>query len=228
MVTAFYNPAPAVAGGFGSSVEAVGSDQVLIGAVDSPVATNGGAAYLFSTNGTLLTTFSNPTPAAGDYFGWSVAAVGSDRVLVGAYQEYTGASRAGSGHLFSTNGTLLNTFINPTPAAGDAFGVSVAAAGSGRVLIGALQDDTGATDSGAAYLFDLPYPPLSIARTGDSVSLSWLTAETGLILQQSDQLGLSSPWTTTPEPVSTTARTKVVQQPIVSGIPRRFFRLRRP
>jgi hypothetical protein len=39
---------------------------------------------------------------------------------------------------------------NPTPAAGDNFGYSVAAVGTDRVLIGAWGDDTGANDAGAA------------------------------------------------------------------------------
>ena len=36
---------------------------------DDTGATNAGAAYLFSTDGTLLTTFTNPTPADNDQFG---------------------------------------------------------------------------------------------------------------------------------------------------------------
>jgi hypothetical protein len=57
--------------------------------------------------------------------------------------------------LFSTNGTLL-TLTNPAPAAADLFGVSVAAMGSDRVVIGAYFDDAGADDAGAAYLFSIP------------------------------------------------------------------------
>ena len=99
---------------------AVGTDRVLIGAYgDDTGATDAGAAYLFSTNGALLTTFTNPTPAACDCFGYSVAAVGTDRVLIGAYRDDTGATDAGAAYLFSTNGTLLTTFTNPTPAASD-------------------------------------------------------------------------------------------------------------
>jgi hypothetical protein len=120
---------------------------VLIGAV------NAGAAYLFSTDGTLLTTFTRPTPAALDGFGRSVAAMVNDRVLISAYRGDTGATDAGAAYLFSTDGTLLTTFTNPTPAINDYFGSSVAAGGNDRVLIGAIGDDTGATDAGAVYLF---------------------------------------------------------------------------
>ncbi|MFZ9740079.1 MAG: hypothetical protein ACO3EZ_19005, partial [Prochlorotrichaceae cyanobacterium] len=48
--------------------------------------------------------------------------------------------------------SLAQTFLNPTPAIGDLFGV-VAIAGN-NLLIGALFDDTGATDAGSAYLFN--------------------------------------------------------------------------
>ena len=154
LLTTFTNPTPAANDHFGTSVAAVGSDRVLIGAAeDNLIAPDAGAAYLFSTNGTLLTTFTNPTPASNDWFGISVAAVGSDRVLIGADGDDTGALDAGAAYLFSTNGTLLTTFTNPTPAASDYFGHSVAAVGSDRVLIGAYQDNTGAADAGAAYLF---------------------------------------------------------------------------
>jgi hypothetical protein len=38
-------------------------------------------------------------------FGFPVAAVGTDRVLIGAHQNDTGAANAGAAFLFSTNGT---------------------------------------------------------------------------------------------------------------------------
>ena len=201
---------------FGSRVAAVGSGQVLIGDRGANTGTvAAGAAYLFSLNGTLLTTFTNPTPADFDAFGWTVAALGSDRVLVGA--PFDGADGAGVAYLFSTNGTLLTTFTNPAPMDFDSFGNSVAASGSDRVLIG---------KNGAAYLFALPYPPLSIARNAATVSVSWVTAETGLILQQTGLLGTPTVWSNTTDSVSINDLTNVVQQTMATT--NRFFRLRRP
>ena len=46
------------------------------------------------------------------------------------------------------------TLNNPGPAAGDQFGKSVAISGT-RVVVGAYADDTGATDAGSAYVYDL-------------------------------------------------------------------------
>jgi len=154
LLTTFPNPAPSIGSRFGSSLAAVGTDRVLISApADDTGATNAGAAYLFSTNGTLLTTFTNPSPALEAAFGFSMAAVGTDRVLVSAPFDGTGAAFAGAAHLFSVNGALLTTFTNPTPADFDLFGYSVSAVASDRLLISAPLDDTGATNAGAAYLF---------------------------------------------------------------------------
>ena len=94
-------------------------------------------------------TITNPTPAAGDSFGISLAAVGNDRMVIGAPGA---AEAAGAVYLFRTDGALITTFTNPTPAAYDYFGRSVTALGYERVLIGAYLDDLGATDAGAAYL----------------------------------------------------------------------------
>lgn len=148
------NPAPAASDAFGISVAAVGSDRILVGAyLDDAGAANAGSAYLFNTNGTLLTTITNPSPASGEQFGSAVAAVGNNRVLISAHLDTTGATGAGSVYLFSTNGTLLTTITNPTPAVNDGFGISIAVLGSDRLLVGAYQDDTGAFNTGAAYLF---------------------------------------------------------------------------
>ena len=152
--TTFTNPTPAASDLFGYAVAAVGADKVLIGAyLDDTGATDAGAAYLFSASGKLLTTFTNPTPAAYDYFGYAVAAIGADKVLIGAPFDDASAGAAGAVYLFSTNGALLATFTNPTPFSNDDFGYAIAAVGADKVLIGAPFDNTGATDAGAAYLF---------------------------------------------------------------------------
>jgi hypothetical protein len=229
LLTTFTNPAPAVGDWFGNSVAALGNDRLIISASQADTgAGDAGAVYLFSANGTLLTTFTNPTPKGGELFGKSVAAIGSDRVLVGAYQDNTGATHAGAAYLFSTNGTLLTIFTNPSPAVNDDFGNWVAAFGSDRVVIGAFQDDTGATNAGAAYLFSAPYPPpaLKIVRNPSTVSASWVTPETGLVLQQAGLLGTTPDWKDVTESASINGQTNLVQQPLVST--NRFYRLRRP
>lgn len=92
-------------------------------------------------------TFPNPTPEGGEYFGWAMAPLGNDRVLVGA--PYAGNPDIytywlGEAYLFSTNGTLLNTFTNPTPESGDLFGSAIATIGNDLILIAAHSDNAAA------------------------------------------------------------------------------------
>ena len=232
LLTTFTNPTPATYDGFGSSVAAVGTDRVLIGASsDNTGATDAGAAYLFRTNGMLLTTFTNPTPADDDFFGSSVAAVGTDRVLIGASGNDTGTTDAGVAYLFSTNGTLLTTFTNPTPANSDKFGSSVAAVGTDRVLIGAYYDDTGATDAGAAYLFSTAVPtpeaPSLTIRltTTNTVAVSWPSPSTGWTLQQNTNGVASVNWSNAPGTIQDDGTTKTLIIAPPTG--ERFYRLKR-
>ncbi len=136
------------------SVSALGNDRVVIGAMlDNTSAPAAGVAYLFSTNGTLLTVFTNPTPASDDRFGCAVVAMGSDRVIIGAFLDDAGTTDAGAAYLFSTNGALFTTFTNPAPIDSSGFGYGISASGGSQIVIGSMSNDTGAVDAGAAYLF---------------------------------------------------------------------------
>jgi ELWxxDGT repeat protein len=189
LLRTFTSPSPIAQDYFGYSVAAVGQN-ILVGAYGNNTgATDAGTAYLFDgTTGALLRTFTNPTPVAYDYFGYSVAAVGQS-ILIGVPYDDTGATDAGAVYLFDgTTGALLRTFTNPTPAGGDYFGYAIASVGQ-NVLVGARNDDTGATNAGAVYLFDgstgallqtftNPTPALadyfgySVAAVGENVLIS--------------------------------------------------------
>jgi len=153
------NPTPESGDSFGWSVAGVGNN-VLVGApLDNTGAISAGSAYLFNgATGTLLRTFNNPTPADDDNFGISVASVGNN-ILVGSPDNGFFSSDPGSAYLFNgSSGALVLTFNNPTPAVGDAFGYSVAAAGN-NILVGTPYDNTGANGAGSAYLFEGWIPP---------------------------------------------------------------------
>jgi hypothetical protein len=234
LLTTFTNPATLLVGGerFGYAVAAVGLDRVLIGAIDATAGViSPGAAYLFNTNGVLLTTFTNPTPAGGDLFGYCVAAVGSDRVLIGAHSDNTGATDAGSAYWFSTNGVLLNTFTNPAPAAGDWFGCAVAAAEGAWLAIGAYLDDAGAANAGTVYLYALQSPappPLSVrCTTTNTVLVSWPKPADGWNLECATELGAgASVWTQIPPPYQTNATDIFYVEPPPAT--NRFYRLHKP
>jgi len=116
LINTFTDPTPADGDIFSAGMAALGSDRVLVGApYDDTTATNAGAVYLFHTNGTMLTTFTNPNPAStyyaqylGQQFGGTIATLGSDRVLISSVRDQ-------KVYLFNTNGTLLMTITNPTP-----------------------------------------------------------------------------------------------------------------
>lgn len=227
LLVTFTNPAPRAADNFGYSVATISSNQVLIGRYNFDLGTpDAGAVCLFDTNGTLQTTFTNPAPSAYDHFGTSISAVGDNRVLIGAQGYSTnGISSVGICYLFSTNGTLLVAFENPTPEDDDAFGQSVVGVGKDHVLIGTPGDNAGAADSGAAYLFGIPYPSLKITEAGTEVSLQWVTPENGIVLQQSPQLNPAL-WSDITESLLVNGPTNQFRQTLTSS--NRFFRLHRP
>ena len=119
-------------GDFGNSMAAVGTQAIVIGAYAQN--NQDGLAYLFGTDGKLITTFTNPAPGSMDYFGYSVAAVGTGMVLIGAPQ-YKGGT--GATYLYNTNGTLISTFIGTSSQ--DLLGTAVAGLGSDKMVISAPQ-----------------------------------------------------------------------------------------
>ena len=169
-------------GAFGAAI-ALEGDRLVVGADfgDTPAGESGtGSVYLFTGIGTDLTGLTlrgkitsgqgaiNMQPLAnGDGFGTALALEG-DRLVVGARNDddpqQTNIDR-GAVHLFTGVGTDFSGLawqkkltsgqgaINMQPlASGDGFGASVALDGD-RLVVGAMQDDTGGIDRGAVYLF---------------------------------------------------------------------------
>lgn len=193
LVNSFTNTTPTTFDNFGHSVEAVGNDRILIGVPSDNSAVGGsGAAHLFDSQGTVLASFKSPFPSINGGFGASLATIGSDRLLISAPidDDWT---HAGAAYLFSTNAVPLAMFTNPTATEHSnqylQFGQSIAAVGEDAVLISSPADHTGEDDSGAAYLFSIPPPQLSIRMAdADSVAISWLAPAPGFELQQTGDL----------------------------------------
>jgi len=160
-VATLNNPGPDEYDNFGFSV-AISGTRVVVGAYgDDTGATDAGSAYVYDLgSGTPtipMATLNNPSPDGYDNFGFSVAISGT-RVVVGAYWDNTGATDAGSAYVYDlgsgTPTVPVATLNNPGPAADDYFGQSVAISGT-WVVVGAPYDNTGATDAGSAYVYDL-------------------------------------------------------------------------
>ncbi len=92
--------------------------------------------------------------AAGDRFGHAVA-VSGDTVVVGVPGESGGAAESGAAYVFVRNGNIWTqqAYLKAShPNAGDRFGSAVAISGD-AIVVGAWGEDSGAVDSGAAYVF---------------------------------------------------------------------------
>ena len=151
---------------FGWSV-AIDGDTVVVGAFeDDDGASNAGSAYVFSKPAGGWATAASSVkltasdPAAGDWFGKSVA-IDGDTVVVGAENDDDGGTGSGSAYVFSepaggwVSATSNVKLTASDPAGSDVFGRSVAING-GTVVVGAGGDDDGAANSGSVYVFSEP------------------------------------------------------------------------
>jgi hypothetical protein len=144
-------------------ISALGRDE---GGVD------GGAAYIFEdVAGSWIqrSKLTSNAPADDGLFGWNVRIEGTTAVVAEVGATTLGAT-AGMAHVFRRDidgvwPAVLRSAA-PNTSAGDAFGVSVWLDGD-RVLCGAIGDDDGGTDSGAAWI--LTIPPSSGAAAGWSL-----------------------------------------------------------
>jgi hypothetical protein len=210
---------------YGHAVAAVGADRVLVGAPE--YGTNSGAVHLFNTNGTLLLTITNPTPAVDDLFGAQMAMLGNDRVIIGARGDSTTGVSSGSAYVFNLNGTLLATINNPAPGVGDGFGTRLVAFGGEGVIIGAPWHQ----GVGSAYLFSVPAsiiaPSLTIRRTTtNTVTVSWPSTAIGFVLQQNTNGVSSANWSNIITGVQNDGTTKSIS--ISPALGSRLFRLLKP
>lgn len=131
------NPDPVDNGSFGFQVRARGND-VLIGAPGQQ------KAYLYDGDtGQMIFRLNKPEASVPGVFGSTVAAAGHDILVGDPYFEING-EQIGRAYLFSGyNGHLKQEFTNPSPNAGDRFGVAVAGLPNNRVVISADQDLVG-------------------------------------------------------------------------------------
>ncbi len=149
------NPTPGVSDFFGQSTEISGNNLIVKVRNDDTGATNAGSIYIYDlTTGGLLHTINNPTPGVSDFFGQSTEISGNN-LIVKTFNDDTGATNAGSIYIYDlTTGGLLHTINNPTPAVGNYFGQSTEISGN-NLIVKVRNDDTGATNAGSIYIYDL-------------------------------------------------------------------------
>ena len=187
-------------GYFGVSVSGAGDvngdgyGDIVVGAYMEEASPNrrpAGRAYIFDgrTGNPLHTLVSDPQQAWA-YFGLVVSGAGDINgdgygdVLVGAYGENPAPSptAAGRAHIFNGwTGSELHTLASPGEELQGYFGASVSGAGDVNgdgyddVLVGAYQEDPGASphDAGRAYVFS--WLQLSSSLSGNALELQWST-----------------------------------------------------
>jgi len=128
---------------------AVAGDRIVLG---DPWANDGeaGVAYLYDTDGTLVTALDRQDASSGSRFGYSVD-ITDDKVIIGAqYDNNDQGEYSGSAFIYSAvTGEFLEKIVAPDGEAYDEFGYSVCASDS-HYVVGAPGVDT---YTGAAYLF---------------------------------------------------------------------------
>jgi FG-GAP repeat len=151
---------------FGGAV-GLAADTVVVGsALDDDTASATGSAYVFTRSGSTWTEEAKLTAsnaAVDDMFGTSVA-VSRDGVVVGAIGTDGATSNSGSTYLFERDGTTWMEsaeIVASDAAADDAFGSSVALYRSTAIVGSPLDDDDG-SESGSAYMLDMP----SLVKSG--------------------------------------------------------------
>jgi Ni,Fe-hydrogenase maturation factor len=142
---------------FGYALAAT-DDMVVVGALYADdKGSDSGSVYVFEKNSTdqyqQVSKLVASDGAAGDWFGYAVAAAES-MVVVGARQDGSGA---GSVYVFERNSTgqygQVSKLVASDSAAGDNFGNSLAAT-DGTVVVGAFGDDDKGSDTGSVYVFE--------------------------------------------------------------------------
>ncbi len=136
---------------FGFSV-AAGSGVILVGAPgDDDNGSSSGSAYLYNINGSLIKKVKPSDGAAGDNFGYSVAA-GSNKIVIGSPGDDDKGNSSGSVYVFDIDGNQQIKITASDGAASDNFGHSVAI-GCNVIVVGAPYDDDKGSNSGSVYIF---------------------------------------------------------------------------
>ena len=128
---------------------------------DDAGGTESGKVYIYSTaNGSLLYTLNNPNAygtSQADNFGYSVGICDNYAIVGVRSEDDAGGLDSGKAYIYSTtDGSLLYTLSNPnsfdTPA-NDNFGISVGISNNYAIVSAYLEDQSGATQSGKAYIY---------------------------------------------------------------------------
>ena len=142
---------------FGGAV-AINGDTIVVGALfEDSGGSNSGTAYVFTRSGTTWSQqqkIQASDAQAADRFGYTVC-IDGDTVVAGATYEDAGGTEAGAAYVYTRSGTTWTQqqkLVASDAQAGDKFGIDVAISGN-TIVVGAVEEDTGGSNAGAAYVF---------------------------------------------------------------------------
>lgn len=139
---------------FGLQIAVVGDVVAIAARDDDRYATNGGAVYIYDSDGSFLTVVGSPNAQEGGEFGSYMTPVGDDRFLVGANFEN---DAAGNAYLFDIEGKLIKSFSSPNPSPGGQFGGRFLLANNESIFIPAWNEQQVSDDQniykGAVYKY---------------------------------------------------------------------------
>ncbi len=145
---------------FGTSV-AVAGNTLVVGSANARIGASGnreGAVYVYTRSGTTWTLQQKLTASEGannDHLGQSVAIEGNTIIAGAPGHRAFDHPNQGTVYVYTRSGTTWTQRASISPASagvGDAFGTSVALAGS-TIAAGTPNDSTNGGDAGAAYVF---------------------------------------------------------------------------
>lgn len=139
-------------------VVSIDGDTIVLGAVgDDDAGADSGSVYVFR-NVAGMWGFEDKLVALdaafNDSFGRGVS-IDGDTIVVGARLDDDGGSASGSAYVFNRVGVVWTQeakLVAADAAANDTFDWAVSIAGD-TIVVGAVADDDGGSDSGAAYVF---------------------------------------------------------------------------
>ena len=143
---------------FGNAVAVSGNTMVVGAQFDGTTASQAGAAYVYVLSGATWTqqaVLLANDGAVADKFGYSVA-ISENTIVVGAFNDDSPLSNAGSAYVFVRSGTIWTfqqKLTGSDSTADDQFGSSAAVSGD-SIIVGANHADLpGNSEAGSAYFY---------------------------------------------------------------------------
>ncbi|WP_367870396.1 hypothetical protein [Luteolibacter sp. Populi] len=170
-VHSFQVPNAPASVGAGGALAMDGNRLVVSATLDSTAGAFAGAVHVYELQGAgppqKIASFYNPAPTQYRPFGVALA-ISGNRVVVGAAGSDSISGNKGAAYVYDLSlaepGSSPLVLENPAPSSYALFGNTVGISGN-RVIVGNSREDTGASNAGSIYFYDLAGPAPGIPHT---------------------------------------------------------------